>query len=107
MKPEDSEKSKPNRPDVSLTKAKWWESAEDHKFALDVLQLRLRRNMLKFLCQETRTRNEIEKEFGLDTEQAKYHLAMLEKGLVVEHVGDSYSPTLTGSLYLEKVENRR
>jgi len=87
--------------------AKWWWSAEDHKFALEVLQLRLRRNILRFVGQETRTIDEIEKEFGLGTEQAKYHLAMLEEGLVVERVGDSYRSTLTGKLYLERVDNRR
>ncbi len=107
MKPEDAGKSKPNHPGISPTEAKWWESAEDHKFALEVLQLRLRRNMLKFLSQETRTIDEIEKEFGLSIELAKYHLAMLEEGLVVERVGNSYRSTITGRLYLEKVENRR
>ncbi len=107
MMQEDAKKSEPNRHDISPTDAKWWETAEDHKFALEVLQLRLRRNILKFLGHGTRTRDEIEKEFGLGEEQAKYHLAMLEKGLVVEHIGDGYRSTLTGRLYLEKVENRR
>ena len=107
MKPKDAGKPKTNHPDVSTTEAKWWWSAEDHKFALEVLQLRLRRNILRFLGQGTRTIDEIEKEFGLGIEQAKYHLAMLEEGLVVERVGDSYSSTLTGRLYLERVENRR
>lgn len=103
---EDAENSKPNLPDISPSEAKWWESAEDHKFALEVLQLRLRRNILKFMDQEIRTRDEIEKKFGLGTELAKYHLEMLEKGLVIEHVSDGYRSTLTGRLYLEKVENR-
>ncbi len=107
MKPEVAGKSKSNHPDISSTKAKWWESAEDHRFALEVLQLRLRRDILKFLGEDPRTRDEIEKEFGLGAQQVEYHLAMLEKGLVVERVGDSYRSTLTGRLYLEKVENRR
>ncbi len=64
MMQEDAKKSEPNRHDISPTDAKWWEAAEDHKFALEVLQLRLRRNILKFLGRETRTRDEIEKEFG-------------------------------------------
>jgi len=34
---EDAENSKPNLPDISPSEAKWWESAEDHKFALEVL----------------------------------------------------------------------
>ena len=106
MMSENAGNSKPKLPDISPTEAKWWESAEDHKFALEVLQLRLRRNILKFMGQETRTRDEIEKEFGLGTEQAKYHLEMLEKGLVIEQVADGYRSTLTGRLYLEKVEDR-
>ena len=107
MKPEDADNFKPDHPDISPAKAKWWESAKEHKFALEVLQLRLRRNILKFLGQEPRTIEEIEKEFGLSTEQARYHLEMLVEGLVVERIGDGYGPTLTGRLYLEKVESRR
>ena len=75
--------------------------------ALEVLQLRLRREILKFLDQEIRTRGDIEKEFDLKTEQAEYHLAMLEKGLVIERVEGGYRSTATGRLYLEKVEGRR
>ena len=106
MMSEDASNPKPNLTDISPIEAKWWESAEDHKFALEVLQLRLRRNILKFMDQEIRTRDEIEKEFGLDAEQTRYHLEMLEKGLVIEQVDDGYRSTLTGRLYLEKVENR-
>lgn len=103
---DDAKNSKLNHTDISSAEAKWWESAEDHKFALEVLQLPLRRKMLRFIGLEARSRDEIEKEFGLSTEQARYHLAMLEKGLVVERVGDSYRTTITGKLYLEKVDSR-
>ena len=106
MMSENAGNSKPKLPDISRSEAKWWESAEDHKFALEVLQLRLRRNILKFMDQEIRTRDEIEKEFGLGAELTRYHLDMLEKGLVIEQVDDGYRSTLTGRLYLEKVENR-
>ncbi|MCX8207500.1 MAG: helix-turn-helix domain-containing protein [Methanothrix sp.] len=101
---EDAKNPKLNHTDVSSAEAKWWESAEDHKFALEVLQLPLRRKMLRFIGLEARSRDEIEKEFGLSTEQARYHLAMLEKGLVVERVGESYRATITGKLYLENVD---
>ncbi len=47
------------------------------------------------------------KSSALGEVQAKYHLAMLEMGLVVERIGDGYRSTPTGRLYLEKVENRR
>ncbi|WP_175265783.1 winged helix-turn-helix domain-containing protein [Methanothrix thermoacetophila] len=103
---EDSWSSRPDHPDVSSSEARWWESAEDHKFALEVLQLPLRRKMLRFIGLKARSRDEIEREFGLSEEQARYHLAMLEKGLVVEKVGESYRPTITGRLYLEKVDAR-
>jgi DNA-binding transcriptional ArsR family regulator len=110
MMPKDAEKSKLNCSEVpaaiSTADARWWETAEDHRFALEVLQLRLRREILKFLDQEIRTREEIEKEFGLNPEHAEYHLAMLEKGLVIERVEGGYRSTATGRLYLEKVEGR-
>jgi hypothetical protein len=81
MMPENAEKSKLSRSNISTTDAKWWETAEDHRFALEVLQLRLRRNILKFLAQDanTRTIEEIEKEFSLNSNQAMYHLAMLKR----------------------------
>lgn len=85
---------------------KWWESAEDHRFALEVLQLGLRRKMLKFIGSSIRTREEIAKEFGLRDDQAVYHLALLEKALVIEHIESCYRATPTGILYLEKVESK-
>lgn len=107
--PENAEESKLSRSNISTADAKWWETAEDHRFALEVLQLRLRRNILKFLAKDanTRTIEEIEKEFSLNSNQAMYHLAMLEKGLVIERVEGGYRTTTTGMLYLEKVEGRR
>jgi predicted transcriptional regulator len=87
--------------------ARWWETAEDHRFALEVLQLRIRREILKFLGRGQRTREEIEKEFGLDAERASFHLALLEKALVVERTGGGYRATSTGILYLERVEGWR
>ncbi len=96
-----------NRSYTSNVDARWWETAEDHRFALEVLQLRLRRQILKFLGKKTRTHEEIEEEFSLDYHQTAYHLAMLEKGLVIEHVPGGYRPTATGRLYLENVEGRR
>jgi len=109
MNPEDDERSELDRFDISTADAKWWETAEDHRFALEVLQLRLRRSILKFLGREghIRTVEDIEKEFNLNSNQAMYHLAMLEKGLVIEQVVGGYKATATGMLYLEKVEGRR
>ncbi len=87
--------------------AKWWESAEDHRFALEVLQLRMRRQILKFIGSSIRTKEEIAKEFGLSAEQAEYHLALLEKALAIEHIECCYRATPTGILYLENVESKR
>ena len=89
--------------------AKWWETAEEHKFALDVLQLRVRREIMKFLGSEhvSRSLEEIERAFDLSERHARYHLELLEKALVVERSEVGYKLTKTGLLYLEKVENRR
>lgn len=67
--------------------AKWWESAEDHRFALEVLQLGIRRKMLKFIYSGVRTK--------------------LEKALVIDNVKGGYKATPTGLLYLEHVEFKR
>jgi hypothetical protein len=109
MTSEDEEKPELNFHDNPAAEAKWWETAEDHRFALDVLQLRLRRSILKFLGREgcIRAVEDIENEFNLSSNQAIYHLAMLEKGLVIEQVEGGYRATATGVLYLEKVEGRR
>ncbi|OPY52029.1 MAG: hypothetical protein A4E48_01319 [Methanosaeta sp. PtaU1.Bin060] len=62
---------------------------------------------LKFLGSGARAKQEVEKEFDLKPEQAEYHLALLEKALVVEGSEGIYGITATGRLYLEKVEARR
>jgi hypothetical protein len=41
---------------------------------------------------------------GFDGGLAAFHLAMLERALVVEAVDGVYRPTTTGRLYLERVE---
>ena len=45
-------------------------------------------------------------EFDLKPELSDYHLALLEKALVVEQSEGIHSITPTGRLYLEKVEAR-
>ncbi len=87
--------------------AKWWKSAEDHRFALEVLQLGIRRKMLKFIASGIRTKEEMGKEFSLTPELAEYHLALLEKALVIDKAKDGYIATPTGILYLEHVESKR
>jgi DNA-binding transcriptional ArsR family regulator len=87
--------------------AKFWETAEDHRFALEVLQLRIRRDIMKFIGRGTRTAGEIAEKFSLSLPTAEYHIAHLEKALVVERRDDGYGCTPTGLIYLERVEGWR
>lgn len=87
--------------------AKWWDTAEAHRFALEVLQLPLRRKMLKAIARGGVKSGQIEKEFDLSPIQAEYHLRMLEKALVIEPIKDGWRATTTGLLYLERVETGR
>ncbi len=41
----------------------WWETAEEHRFALEVLQLGLRRKMLGAIARSCTSLSQIEKEF--------------------------------------------
>lgn len=92
---------------LTNTTPTWWETAEDHRFALEVLQLGLRRKMLVAVARGCSSLSQIEGEFDLSPAQAEYHLRMLEKALVVEQTNDVWIATPTGILYLEKVETRR
>ena len=86
---------------------KGWEGAKGHRFALEVLQLRLRRKMLSLIAGGMRSNEQMEKELDLGAALAEYHLQMLEKALVIERAQGCWRITPTGSLYLEKVEARR
>ncbi|MGB3943425.1 MAG: winged helix-turn-helix domain-containing protein [Methanothrix sp.] len=83
---------------------KWWDCAEGHRFALEVLQLRVRRDILKLVAEGGGSVEEVAGVFGIDEKRAAFHLAMLEKALVVEAGSSGYRATPTGLLYLEKVE---
>ena len=60
-------------------------TAEDHRFALEVLQLKLRRKILKFIRDKKRTTEEIQEQFKLNAFLANFHLALLEKALVLHN----------------------
>ena len=90
----------------SAKAANWWESAEDHRFALEVLQLPLRRKMLRFIAGGMRDSELTAKELDLGVALAEYHLQMLEKALVVERSEGGWRATTTGLLYLKNVEER-
>lgn len=87
--------------------ARSWEGADGHRFALEVLQLPLRRRMLWIIASGINGNEGIERELALSSALAEYHLTMLEKALVIERTDDGWSATSTGRLYLDKVEARR
>jgi hypothetical protein len=93
-------------PDELKTKNKWWEGPEDHRFALEVLQLPLRRKMLSFIAGGVRSNCQIARELDLGVPLAEYHLQMLEKALVIEQTEGGWRATTTGQLYLENAEDR-
>ncbi|MDD1761506.1 MAG: winged helix-turn-helix domain-containing protein [Methanothrix sp.] len=87
--------------------AKMWEGAEGHRFALEVLQLPLRRRILRIIASGIKSTDQIERELGISSTLAAYHLAMLEKALVIERYEGDWRATSTGQLYLDKVEAGR
>ncbi len=91
-------------PSEKKNEAKWWEGAKDHRFALEVLQLPLRRKMLSLIASGMKNDNQIAKELDLGGPLAKYHLQMLEKALVIEPAEGGWIATPTGQLYLKYVE---
>jgi hypothetical protein len=83
---------------------KWYETTEGHRFIGEVLQLRNRRKILKFIGLGVKTKEEIERTFGFNEIVAEVHLALLEKVLVIEKVGDGYRSTPIGIAYLKNFE---
>ena len=85
----------------------WWWTAEEHRNALIVLQLRVRRDILQFIADGPKRLEQICERFDLSPERADYHLSMLVAALVIERSGKLQNITPTGVLYLENVEARR
>jgi hypothetical protein len=83
---------------------KWWETSEGHRFAGEVLQLRIRREIMKFIGSKVRTRQEIETAFGLKENLAELHLALLEKADMIEKIDGFYRSTTIGSAYIKNFE---
>lgn len=83
---------------------KWWETSEGHRFAGEVLQLKIRRAIMKFIGSEARTRHEIETAFGLKENLIELHLAMLKKADMIEEIDGSYRSTVLGSAYIKNFE---
>jgi DNA-binding transcriptional ArsR family regulator len=84
---------------------KWWETLEGHRFAGEVLQLQIRRKIMKFIGTEIRTRDEIKKTFDLSDFAAELHLSLLERAEMIEKVEDGYTSTQIGIAYLKNFED--
>ena len=84
--------------------SKWWETSEGHRFAGEVLQLRIRREIMKFIGSKVRTRQDIETTFGLKENLAELHLALLEKADMIEEIDGFYRSTTIGSAYINNFE---
>lgn len=85
-------------------RGKWWDTSEGHRFAGEVLQLKIRREIMKFIGSEARTRREIEMAFGLKENLAELHLALLEKADMIEKIDGFYRSTIIGSAYIKNFE---
>ena len=81
-----------------------WQGAEGHRFALEVLQLPLRRRMLRLMASGMNAAQQLGAELNLSSPLVEYHLSMLEKALVIERHEAGWRVTSTGLLFLEKVE---
>ena len=77
---------------------------EHHGILANVLQLRIRREVLKYIGEGIKTKREIEKTFGLSETLAELHLALLEKAKVIEKSGEGYRSTPAGIGYLKNCE---
>ena len=80
-----------------------WQGPEGHRFALEVLQLTLRRRMLRLVAIGMKDAEQIGQALKLSPALASYHLFMLEKALVIESCEEGWRATPTGRLFLEKV----
>ena len=62
---------------------------------------RSRRELLKFIGCEIRSRDEIKKEFELDEDQIGYHLSMLKQSLYIIESHEGWKSTPKGIGFLE------
>jgi predicted transcriptional regulator len=81
-----------------------WQGAEGHRFALEVLQLPLRRRMLRLIASGMNDAQQMGAELNLSSPLVEYHLSMLEKALVIQRHEAGWRVTSTGLLFLDKVE---
>ena len=87
-------------------KDRGWQGPEGHRFALEVLQLSLRRRMLRLIVGGMKNAEQIGQALKLSPALVEYHLSMLEKALVVERSEAGWEASRTGLLFLEKVDEK-
>jgi len=91
------------KPSAPGEEKKWYEiePAEGHRFLGEVLQLRSRREIIRFIGSGTKSREEIQRQFGLQESVAEVHLYLLEKASVIEKTGEGYRLTPIGDACLK------
>ena len=87
-------------------KDRGWQGPEGHRFALEVLQLSLRRKMLRLIAGGMKDAEQIGQALNLSPALVEYHLSMLEKALVVKRGEGGWEASRTGLLFLEKVDEK-
>lgn len=92
------------RPLDEKIETRWWEGADGHRYALEVLQHPLRREMLRLIAGGMKDGEQIAVRLALPVFRAEYHLQMLERALVIEPADGGWRISPTGELYLKHVE---
>lgn len=79
-------------------------SAESHKRSLLVLQLKVRRDILKLIGSDIKRKDEIRGMLELSDFHITYHLSVLEHAHLVEKLDEGYRLTPKAIEYKDKVE---
>jgi len=72
----------------------------DHSLAYRIMMNETRRDLLKFIGNEIRDINDLQKEFQFDMNQLEYHLSMLKQGLYVIQSDNKWKATPRGLGFL-------
>jgi hypothetical protein len=84
---------------------KWYETSNGHRFAGEVLQLPIRRKIMKYIGSGIKSKEEIERNFGLNEAAVKLHLGLLERAVVIEKIENGYRSTPIGIAYQKNFED--
>jgi hypothetical protein len=72
----------------------------DHSLAYRIMMSEIRRDLLKYIGNEIRDIEDMQKEFQLDRDQLEYHLSMLRQGLYVIASNSKWKATPRGLGFL-------